>query len=144
MRRMLAGQRRSGVLDDAVAAIARRDDRVCALTIFYRFGSVLHTRYFGSDYSIDDRDYRYFVLSYYLPLNYAAGRGLKQCRLSTSALEAKVHRGGRLEPQAALVVLTGGARLDAAEVERHNARFVDDYRRRFSAHLTPDWSGAVH
>lgn len=144
VRRMLAGQRQSGALDLAVAAVARRDGRVSAVTIFYRFGNALHSRYFGSDYSIADNDFRYFALAYYLPLNYAAGRGLKQYRPSTSALDAKVHRGSLLEPQAAFVALTGGARLDAGEVERHNARFLDDYRCRYGAHLTPAWSGAVH
>ncbi|CAB3774554.1 peptidogalycan biosysnthesis protein [Paraburkholderia humisilvae] len=139
MARLLTGQRQAGVLQSAVAAVASRGDAVTALTIFYRFGEAFHARYFGCDYDLPDNDFRYFVLTYYAPVNYAAAKGLKHFRLSTSALKAKARRGARIEPLAAVVKLTGSASLEPDDVERHNNSFVGTFQREYAGHLSHEW-----
>ncbi len=141
MRRIFDSQRRSGVLDAAVAiAAVRADGRSSAVCVSYRFGRALHVRYFGSDYSFLDNDFRYFVLCYYLPVDYAAGRGLTQCRLATSALDAKARRGASIEPLAALVLLTDRTPIDAEAVDRHNRRFAAYVHQQFPSRVSGEWS----
>jgi len=136
MQRMLEAQRRAGVLP--IAVVARRDQRIVALCLLYRFGRALHARYYGCDYRLDDRDFRYFVLTCYEPIDYAARAGLGELRLSTSALHAKARRGARIEPLAAAVLLSDRS-LDPIAVRRHNRRFAERHRRELGAHLSPAW-----
>ncbi|MFC6340237.1 hypothetical protein GIR22_01730 [Pseudomonas sp. CCM 7891] len=134
----LQGQRKSGVIHSAIAVFAERGNRVSAVTVFYKFGQSLHARYFGSDYTLSDNDFRYFVLTYYLSLDYAAFHGLKKCCLSTSALEAKAKRGSLIEPLATVVIYCKGS-LDQHAVRQHNALFTQDYKQRFKSSLSADW-----
>jgi hypothetical protein len=140
MRRMLAGQRKSGVIDSAIAAVAMRGDEIVGLTLFYRFGRSLHARYFGSNYAIADKDFRYFCLCYYAPLDYAVAQGFSEVRLSIAALQAKAKRGAQLEPLAAVVALSDGSRLDQDAVTLHNHTLVQEFRREFQSHLSPEWN----
>ncbi|MCG3471596.1 peptidogalycan biosysnthesis protein [Xenorhabdus bovienii] len=89
MQRIFDGQKKSSVINTAVAAVAKRGEQILGVTIFYRFGETLHARYYGSNYQIDDNDFRYFVLTYYDSLDYVAKNGSCECRLSISALRAK-------------------------------------------------------
>ncbi|KMM83821.1 hypothetical protein TU78_15220 [Pseudomonas taetrolens] len=139
----LRGQRKSGVIHSAIAVLAERGDQVSAVTVFYKFGESLHARYFGSDYTLADNDYRYFVLTYYLSLDYAAFHGLKKCCLSTSALEAKAKRGSLIEPLAA-VVISGEDTFNRDAVRQHNYRFAQDYKTRFKSSLSADWRLLTH
>jgi uncharacterized protein len=140
MRRVLAGQRRAGVLDRAVAAVAVRDQRIISIAIFYHFGNYLHLRYFGSDYAVEDNDFRYFVLCYYAPLDYAATHGIRTYSESISSLEAKSSRGATIEPLAAVVAFTGHSALATDLVAKHNREFVRAFRTRFRHRLGSDWS----
>ncbi|THJ46002.1 hypothetical protein E9536_40360 [Burkholderia sp. LS-044] len=139
MARMFNGQRTAGALQSAVAAISRRGDEVTALTVFYRFGETFHARYFGCNYEIADKDFRYFVLTYYAPINYAANNGLKFLRLSTSALKAKIRRGAKIEPLAAVIKLTNPAKLNFFAIDKHNKSFIDEFRREYAGHLSREW-----
>lgn len=136
MQRMLEAQRHAGL--SPIAVVARRDRCIVALCLLYRFGRALHARYYGCDYSLDDRDFRYFVLTCYEPIDYAAREGLGELRLSTSALHAKASRGARIEPLAAAVLLSDRS-LDPIAVHRHNRRFAERHRRELGAHLSPAW-----
>ncbi|AZE54062.1 hypothetical protein C4K03_1893 [Pseudomonas synxantha] len=138
MIRNFQGQRKSGVIHSAIAVLAERENKISAVTVFYKFGSSLHARYFGSDYTLADNDFRYFVLTYYLSLEYAAFHGLKKCCLSTSALEAKAKRGSVIEPLA-VVVIPCDPPLRREAVENHNRLFYEDYERRFRSSLSADW-----
>lgn len=138
MQSLFDGQRRAGLLASSIAFVARREQRILAVCVCYRFGRALHVRYFGCDYDLDDRDFRYFVLTCYEPIDYAARQGLGELRLSTSALHAKAGRGARIEPLAAAVLLTDRA-LDPIAVHRHNRRFAERHRRELGAHLGPAW-----
>ncbi|RDK03222.1 hypothetical protein DLM46_08755 [Paraburkholderia lacunae] len=140
MRRMFAGQRQSGVIKNAIAAVAYRRDQAVAVSVFYRFGQTLHLRYFGSDYAVDDNDFRYFVLCYYDPLDYAAARGISQYHLSTSSLQAKSLRGALVEPLAAVVLSVDGDGPERDDVDRHNRQFTKRFRQQFASRLSPDWS----
>lgn len=141
IRRLFDGQRRAGLLDQAIAMVAWRDDgRMAGISVCYRFGRVLHLRYYGSDYSLAEHDFRYFTLCYYLPPDYAARHGLTQARLSISALEAKARRGALVEPLAALVAFTGSPTLPPDIVRRHNKDFAAALRRQLPSRLGPDWA----
>ncbi|RIJ12854.1 GNAT family N-acetyltransferase [Pseudomonas sp. 91RF] len=140
MRRMFDGQRRSGVLDAAIAAVAYRSDKVIAVAVFYRLGKTLHYRYFGSDYRVTDDDFRYFVLSFYELLDWAAAHGVETVELSTSSLQAKSLRGGIVNPLAAVVLLTDSAPPSHESVARHNTCFAVEHRDAFKRRLSPDWN----
>lgn len=144
MKQMFAAQRRSGVAGQAVAALARRPNGISAMAIYYRFGRVLYGRYFGSDYEISDNDFRYFVLSYYAPLDYAATAGITHCQLSISALEAKARRGATIDALAAVVAFSERRLLDRNAVARHNGAFASMMRARFGPRLGNEWSLIGH
>ena len=140
MQRIFDGQKRSSVIDSAIAAVARRDKQILGVTIFYRFGEVLHARYYGSNYQADDNDFRYFVLSYYYSLDYAAMNGIRECRLSISALRAKALRGAKIEPLAALLLFNNAALLSINECENYNHLFYQQYQQEYRTYLTSDWA----
>lgn len=135
---ILRGQRKSGVINRAIAVLSSKKNKINAVTVFYQFGECLHARYFGSDYTITDNDFRYFVLTYYLSAEYAATNGLKKCCLSISALEAKAKRGSLIEPLAA-VMMSCDDTLSVSDVRDHNNLFALDYEHRFKSKLTTDW-----
>ncbi len=133
------GQRRSAIIDTAIAAVAKKNKRISAITIFYHFGQALHARYYGSDYQDIDNDFRYFALTYYYALDYADKHDITQCRLSISALHAKTFRGAQLEPLAALLLFADRPDLARTSCENYNRRFHRYYQRHFSKHLTAEW-----
>lgn len=138
MRKVFMSQRRSRTTDHSVVALSRKNGQINAATIFYRFGSSLHARYFGSDYRKEENDYRYFVLSYYAPLIHAPEYGLKTSHLSISALDAKAKRGGCIKPLATVLILRNG-KLAESLVKRHNFAITANHQKRFRKHLTPEW-----
>ncbi|MDC9590384.1 peptidogalycan biosysnthesis protein [Xenorhabdus sp. XENO-10] len=140
MQRIFDGQKKSSVIDAAIAAVAKRDKQILGVTIFYRFGETLHARYYGSNYQIDDNDFRYFVLTYYYSLDYAAKNGIRECRLSISALRAKTRRGAKIEPLAALLLFENTAPLSISECKDYNHLFYQHYQQQFGTHLTHDWA----
>ncbi|OSL74978.1 hypothetical protein EAXG_01510 [Escherichia coli TA054] len=140
MRRIFDGQKKSSIISTAIAAVARRDNQIVGITIFYRRGDSLHARYYGSDYQTDDNDYRYFVLSYYLSLDYAAKSGISECRFSISALAAKAQRGAKIEPLAALLLFENIPPLSTNACEYYNHLFYQRYLQQHGTHLTSDWA----
>ncbi|MFG6178781.1 peptidogalycan biosysnthesis protein [Halomonas sp. THAF12] len=138
MQKVFSSQRKSKVLDHAIAALSRKQGKINAATIFYRFGKSLHARYFGSDYGEHENEYRYFVLSYYAPLAWASQHGIRTSHLSISALEAKAKRGGHIEPLATVSILSKG-RLSDSLVERHNLTITANHQKKFRKHLSNDW-----
>ncbi|AKP34943.1 peptidogalycan biosysnthesis protein [Yersinia aleksiciae] len=139
MRRIFDGQKKSSIISTAVAAIARHDNQIVGITIFYRLGYSLHARYYGSDYQTEDKDYRYFVLSYYHSLDYAAKSGISECRFSISALRAKAQRGAKIEPLVALLLFENAPPLSMSECEDYNRLFYQHYQQQYGIHLTTDW-----
>jgi hypothetical protein len=143
LHRVFEAQRRTGLLDHAVALLCRRSEHLSATVICYRHGGGLHVRYFGDDGTEDNRLGRvYFVVGCHSPMEYAFRVGLRRVHLSTSSLEAKVRRGATLEPLAAVLLLCNGDPPARSAVQRHNRRVADEYRRRFADHpsaLSPAW-----
>ncbi len=139
MRRLFRGQRDSRVIKAAVVALAMNGDRITAATVFYRFGRVLHPRFFGCDYSWPDNDFRYFVLSYYAATDYAADQGIDRIQLSIAALDAKIKRGAKINPLVAVVGLCDGA-IGKREAARHNQASLRKYKTRFGKYMESDWA----
>ncbi|EAO3108382.1 hypothetical protein AC369_16630 [Salmonella enterica subsp. diarizonae] len=142
MRRMFDGQKKSAVIDSAVAVIAIRGNTILAITIFYRFGDTLHFRYYGSNYLIDDNDFRYFVLSYYHSLDYAVKNSIREYRFSVSSLRAKSLRGAEIEPLAALLLFDNEntAIPSTHECKNYNRLFYHEYQQQYGAHLSAHWT----
>ncbi|AFT71916.1 hypothetical protein B5T_03652 [Alloalcanivorax dieselolei B5] len=138
MSRILSGQKQAGLHQNIILATARHGDRVTAVCVFYRFGKALHLRYFGSDYQHRDNDFRYFILGYYAPLDFAARQGFSVSHLSISALDAKAKRGGIVTPLAAVVMLRDGP-LDPRLVAEHNLAIQHFYQSRYQHYTSTDW-----
>ena len=139
VHRLLDGQKKSSVTDTAITILAKSADKVVGISILYRFGKKMHIRYFGADYILNNHDFRYFVLAYYYPLDYAAKHGFTQCRLSISALKAKTLRGALLEPLAALLLFPGTPDLRNEDCERYNRAFLHTYQSQYAKYLNSDW-----
>jgi len=142
MRAVLRAQRESGVLKCAVAGICRRDSRLVGVLLGYGRGRHFYARYAGFDDTVPDPAFEYFVLIYYAAIDYAATRGFRVYHLSTSALEAKVRRGARLNPLAAVVVRVRGEPPEEKFADAHNARFLEAYRRDYGSRpcaLNDEW-----
>lgn len=71
MRGMFEGQKQSRILHTAIAAVSKRENQITGITILYHFGKIIHWRYYGSDYRIDNNDFRYFILECYHFIYYA-------------------------------------------------------------------------
>ncbi len=105
MRGMFEGQKQSRILHTAIAAVSKRENQITGITILYHFGKIIHWRYYGSDYRIDNNNFRYFILGYYHSIDYAEKNGVREYRLSVSSLLAKTSREDKLESLAALLLL---------------------------------------
>ncbi|WP_160150426.1 peptidogalycan biosysnthesis protein [Nonomuraea solani] len=131
MHRSFDAQRRSGVLDQAIAGVCRRDGRTIAVLVCYGFRGHLYARYFGFDYAAARPASEYHVLVYSLALDFAAQHEFHHYHLSTSALDIKARRGAVLTPQAAVVAPTENEWPPEKAVETHNERYATTFWRRF-------------
>lgn len=143
IRRVFTAQREVGLLNSAKALLCRRAGRLAFAAVCYRHADTLHGRYFGADAAASRNGYPYFVTTCYAPVDYATQEGLRRVFLSVSSLEAKVRRGARLDPLAAVVLdLAGG--VDEQTAHSHNIRFAQDHLDRFAGRpnaLGPGWLG---
>lgn len=138
-------QRVSGLADSGIAALCYEKDRLVGVGISYGYGNQLYERYVGFDYERLTPSFQYFNIGYYEPIQWAAAHEFRLLRLTVSAADAKVKRGARLHPLAAVVVLNG-AQLDACAVEAHNRATESAWRKRFPRHrsaLEPQWHQAA-
>lgn len=138
MKKIFAGQKEAGIFDHAVVAFSTQNDNITAVTIFYPWRKTLYSRYFGCDYSYTENDFRYFVLSYYSAIDYAAQHGFYQIAFSISALDAKTKRGCRIEPLVALVGLKNGM-ISKNEIRKNNQDNLKKYESRFKKNLGRNW-----
>lgn len=142
MRTVLRAQQKSGVLKSAIAGICRRGSRPIGVLLGYTRGRHFYARYAGFDDTAPDPAFEYFVLIYYAAVDYAAACGFRVYHLSTSALEAKVRRGARLSPLAAVMVRARGEPIAERLADAHNARFLGTYLRDFGSRpraLNDEW-----
>jgi hypothetical protein len=128
IHRTLQAQLDTGVAGQAVVALARtrHDHVVRAAAVFYRHGSTLHGRYWGTDPAAPPG--AYFALTIYQAIDWAARHGMRRLHLSVSATAAKTRRGAQATPLA-LVHLPAGAdgRIDPASLRRHNLRTAQQW-----------------
>lgn len=128
IHRTLRAQLDTGVADQAVVALARtrHDHVVRAAAVFYRHGSTLHGRYWGTDPAAPPG--AYFALTIYQAIDWAARHGVSRLHLSVSATAAKTRRGAQVTPLA-LVHLPADAdgRIDPASLRRHNLRTAQQW-----------------
>ncbi|MCI2422508.1 peptidogalycan biosysnthesis protein [Saccharopolyspora sp. K220] len=141
MRRVFAAQRDTGLLDDAKAVLCLRHGQLAFATICYRHAATLYARYFGADDTAPRTGSPYFVMNFHALVDYAANEGLRRVHLSVSSLEAKVRRGARLDPLAAVVVPAHDD-IDEHLALAHNHRFAQEILHRFTdyrAAMSDDW-----
>ncbi|WP_433512862.1 GNAT family N-acetyltransferase [Nonomuraea sp. CA-143628] len=113
MRRVLGSQ--AEFLDDeSVAFTVRREGRLVAGALQYRFGDTLYARMIGFDYARLANAYEYFNLSYYLPVQYMERARLRRLHLGIESARVKAERGARLHPLWTVAVpCDGSARVPA-------------------------------
>jgi hypothetical protein len=88
----------AAVLDNASRVFLEvEQDRPVGFSLCYEWGNELHVRVVGFNYDCSSR-FAYFNLAYYLPLEYAIGRGMDCIHVGAGTYGAKVSRGGVLEP----------------------------------------------
>ncbi|MFJ2218207.1 GNAT family N-acetyltransferase [Streptomyces sp. NPDC101062] len=137
MRRTLQAQLHTGVAGQALVARARTrgEDTVHAAAVFYRHGTTLYGRYWGTDGSAPPG--AYFVLTIHQAIEWVASHGMHRLHLSVPATEAKTRRGAQVAPLA-LVYLAADAqeRIDPYARRRHNLRTAQTWARSPS----PEWS----
>lgn len=128
MLRTLTAQLASGVARQAAVALARTrdDDTVRAAAVFYRHGTTLYGRYWGTDGKAPP--YSYFNLTFYEAVDWAARHGLRRLHLSVPATTAKRSRGAQSAPLA-LVYLPAApdTRIDARVLHEHNRRTAQEW-----------------
>jgi predicted N-acyltransferase len=128
MLRTLTAQLASGVAEQAAVALARAhdDDTVRAAAVFYRHGTTLYGRYWGTDEKAPP--YAYFNLTLYEAVDHAARQGLRRLHLSVPATAAKRSRGAQTAPLA-LVYLPAApdARIDTRILHQHNRRTAQEW-----------------
>lgn len=128
MRRTLQAQLASGVGERAVVALARTrgSDSIRAAAVFYRHGTTLHGRYWGTDGGAPP--YAYFELTLYQGVDWAARHGVRRLHLSVPATAAKLSRGAHPSPLA-LVWLPAGqdARISPRVLHQHNHRVAQEW-----------------
>lgn len=128
MLRTLTAQLASGVARQAAVALARTrdDDTIRAAAVFYRHGTTLYGRYWGTDGKAPP--YSYFALTFYEAVDWAAHHGLRRLHLSVPATAAKRSRGAHTTPLA-LVYLPAApeARIDARVLRQHNRRTAQEW-----------------
>ncbi|MEV0391388.1 GNAT family N-acetyltransferase [Nonomuraea sp. NPDC050643] len=114
MRRVLAPQVR--LLDGrSVAFTARRDGRLVAGALRYRFGDTLYARMVGFDYARLRNAFEYFNLAYYVPIQYMQRTGLRRLHLGIESAHTKAERGARLQPLWTVALPCDGSRLVPAD-----------------------------
>lgn len=137
MRRVLAPQ--AEFLDDeSVTFTARREGRLVAGSLQYRFGDTLYARMIGFDYDRLLDAYEYFNLSYYLPVQYMERTGLRRLHLGIESARVKAERGARLHPLWTVAVPCDGSALAPAE---RCAAGRSAWRERYDERVLPaeDW-----
>ncbi|MFD6329213.1 GNAT family N-acetyltransferase [Streptomyces niveus] len=144
MRRTLTAQISSGVAGVVALARTRDDDTLRAAAVFYRHGTTLYGRYWGT--GGDAPPYSYFELTFYAGVDWAARHGIRHLHLSVPATAAKRSRGARTTPLA-LVYLPAApdTRIDARALHQHNRSTAQEWSRqdfgRSWAHWIPGETG---
>jgi hypothetical protein len=88
--------RRCGEYDRVFTA--RRDGRLIAACLSYVYRDCLTTRMFGADYDRLSHAAEYFGLVYYEPAEYAIKHGYTSVHTGIASTQAKVTRGGEIQP----------------------------------------------
>jgi hypothetical protein len=90
--------------------LCRRQGRLVAFSLFYRWRDCLYGRLAGFDYTATAGSDAYFNLAFYLPIQLALDENLSQIKLGMASWRAKVMRGASLDPAWTLVCPPGPVR----------------------------------
>lgn len=78
--------------------LCRRQGRLLAFSLFYRWRDSLYGRLAGFDYAATASTDAYFNLAFYIPLPLALDEKLRQIKVGMASWKAKVMRGATLDP----------------------------------------------
>jgi predicted N-acyltransferase len=85
--------------DRALIHVARKDERIIGVSIYLRYGAVMHWVGFGiADDHVRSRNSVYFNLAFHFPIEQACLNGTERMIWGTTAYQAKCSRGARLKP----------------------------------------------
>ena len=140
MRKILKGQLEAGILDSAMLGISKNGKNITAAILSFPWKDCVYPRYFGCDYDWPQKDFRYFVLSYYAAIDhYATAQKFNRAFFSISALEAKAKRGATISPLVALIAFRKNM-LDSNQVRNNNRVNFERYKAIFNHRLSSEWS----
>jgi predicted N-acyltransferase len=93
------GALKERLLDRAQIHVARKDERIIGVSIYVRYGAVMHWLGFGiADDHVRSRNSVYFNLAFHFPIEQACLNGTERMVWGTTAYQAKCSRGARLKP----------------------------------------------
>lgn len=98
--------------------LCRRQGRLVAFSLFYRWRDCLYGRLAGFDYPAIAGSDAYFNLAFYIPIQLAIDENLTQIKLGMASWRAKVMRGAALDPAWTLVCPPGPVRGAFARAAR--------------------------
>ncbi|MFZ0995130.1 MAG: GNAT family N-acetyltransferase [Candidatus Dormiibacterota bacterium] len=98
--------------------LCRRQGRLVAFSLFYRWRDRLYGRLAGFDYAATAGADAYFNLAFYLPLQLALDENVKQLKLGMASWKAKVMRGASFDPTWTLACPPGPVRGAWARVAK--------------------------
>ena len=85
--------------DRAMIHVARKDKRIIGVSIYIKYGAVMHWLGFGiADDHVRSRNSVYFNLAFHFPIEQACQNGTERMVWGTTAYQAKCSRGARLVP----------------------------------------------
>jgi len=98
--------------------LCKRQGRLVAFSLFYRWRDRLYGRLAGFDYTATGGTDAYFNLAFYLPLQLALDESVKQLKLGMASWKAKAMRGASFDPAWTLACPPGPVRGAWARVAR--------------------------
>ena|GEM_PF-1197924 len=90
--------------------LCKRQGRLVAFSLFYRWRDSLYGRLAGFDYAATAGTDAYFNLAFYIPIQLALEENLKRLKLGMASWRAKAMRGAALDPAWTLVCPPGPVR----------------------------------
>jgi predicted N-acyltransferase len=122
--------------------LCRRQGRLVAFSLFYRWRDRLYGRLAGFDYTATAGTDAYFNLAFYIPLQLALDEHVKQLKLGMASWKAKAMRGASFDPAWTLACPPGPVRgAWARGARRRGDGDVEWWARQFPgrANWREDW-----
>jgi predicted N-acyltransferase len=119
--------------DRVLIYVARKDERIIGVSIYVKYGAVMHWLHFGiAADQLRSRNAVYFNLAFHHPIERACRDGCKRMVLGTLGYQAKCSRGARLVPASSWIwqpnrLLAVLQRVPLSYERRLQQRFLEQF-----------------